>query len=69
MEKTLDLKIPGVQELGKEELRGADGGGILLGIATLLGGALLAGATWEIITSSSAECWEDFTEGYESVRN
>ena len=26
MEKTLDLKMPGVQELGREELREVDGG-------------------------------------------
>jgi hypothetical protein len=29
MEKVLDLKVPGVIELGKEEMKKIDGGGIL----------------------------------------
>ena len=41
MEKTLDLKMPGVIELGKEELQEVDGGGILGRTLGTLVGSLL----------------------------
>jgi hypothetical protein len=40
MEKTLNLKMPGVMELGKEEMKEVEGGdpsgGLLLGISAAL---------------------------------
>ena len=48
MEKVLDLKMPGVQELGREELREVEGGslfGFLVAVATvaIVAGAIFAG--------------------------
>ncbi|MCK5730943.1 MAG: hypothetical protein KAH68_07705 [Draconibacterium sp.] len=55
MENVLDLKMPGVQELGKEELKDVDGG--VFGIDDLL--LAVAGAViYEIITD-----WENFERG------
>lgn len=72
MEKTLDLKMPGVVELGKEELIEVEGGGPLLAIlaaaAKFAGMALLGAATVEIIVDGSAQCWEDFKTGYQSTQ-
>lgn len=64
MEKTLDLKMPGVIELGREELIETDG----WGIPALLGAGLLVAATWEVIMEGSGKCWEDFKRGYQSTQ-
>jgi hypothetical protein len=68
MENLLDLKMPRVMELGREELKENEGGSILGGIAALLGTGLLVSATWEVIRDGSAQCWEDFKEGYNSTQ-
>ncbi len=71
MEKKLDVKMPGVTELGKEELIEVEGGGIwvvLAAAAKFAGLALLGAATVEIIVDGSAQCWEDFKKGYQSTQ-
>ena len=67
MENVLDLKMPGVQDLGREELREVEGG-FLWGIPALLGAGLLVALTWEVIIDGTEQCWEDFKEGYNSTR-
>jgi lactobin A/cerein 7B family class IIb bacteriocin len=68
MEKVLDLKMSGVMELGKEELQEVEGGGILAAVAGFVGAALLGAATVELLVDGSAQCWEDFKEGYRSTQ-
>jgi lactobin A/cerein 7B family class IIb bacteriocin len=68
MEKVLDLKMSGVMELGKEELQEVEGGGTLAAVAGFVGAALLGAATVELLVDGSAQCWEDFKEGYRSTQ-
>ncbi|MBW6536271.1 MAG: class IIb bacteriocin, lactobin A/cerein 7B family [Mariniphaga sp.] len=68
MENLLDFKMPGVIELGKEELQEVEGGGILAAVAGFVGAALLGAATVEVLIEGSAQCWEDFKEGYRSTQ-
>ena len=44
MEKTLDLKMPGVQEMGREELMEVEGGSLLGLFAAVVTVAIVAGA-------------------------
>ncbi len=55
MEKVLDLKMPGVQELGREELREVDGG--IFGIDDFLVGVAIA-AVVAIVND-----WDNFERG------
>ncbi len=63
MEKVLNLKMPGVQELGREELKEVEGGSlwILLGLAAT---ALATHVAWEFATNSNAH-YKAFNEGRE----
>ena len=63
MENVLDLKMPGVQEMGKEELIEVDGGNPF----AYVGGILLAALTYDLITEGSAACAEAFVNGWNSV--
>ena len=61
MEKSLDLKMPGVMELGREELKSVDGGfwpevlkGIAIGIGIAVGAEVLGD-------------WDDFKDGFASA--
>ena len=63
MEKVLDLKMPEVQELGREELKEIDGGvwpSVLRGI--VIGLTLVVGA--EVIGD-----WDEFKDGFASAFN
>jgi len=55
MEKVLDLKMPGVQELGREELRDVDGGSPL--------GPWLKKAGWAGVAFWIIENWDDVKAG------
>jgi len=66
MENSLELKMSGVQELGRKEMKEVEGGG---GVFAALALGLLVGAAIEVITEGSAQCWKDFKEGYDSTRN
>ncbi len=46
MENVLDLKMPGVMELGREELIEVDGGFIVIGIHTFMRDAAGAVGSW-----------------------
>lgn len=63
MEKTLDLKMPGVQELGKDELKKVDGGWIRLLIV------YLAGLAQELVFEGFEQCKNDFNKGFDSTQN
>ena len=56
MEKVLDLKMPSVQELGREELREVEGGNPLSAIAAAIA---IAGACIYVYNN-----FDDFVEGY-----
>ena len=55
MEKVLDLRMPGVQELGREELKEVDGG--FVWIAVISAGIYLYNN------------WDDFKAGFEEGFN
>ncbi|GEM_PF-1533818 len=69
MENSLELKLHGVQEVDEVQLETIDGGSIAIAVAVFIGSALLGAATVEVITEGSAQCWEDFKEGYNSTQN
>ena len=68
MEQLLDLKMAGITEPSKEELQHTEGGSILGITAAFVGAAILGNLTLEIIKDGSAQCWEDFKEGYSNAR-
>ena len=59
MEKTLNLTVPGVTELGKEEMQQTNGGWMRLVCA------YLAALAKEAIFEGIDKCVEDFKEGFE----
>lgn len=65
MGKVLDLKMPGVQELGREELKEVDGG--IGALAALVGG--IAFLYLVDVASNLEDHIEAFKEGYNQVRN
>jgi hypothetical protein len=63
MEKTLNLTMLGVTELGKEETQQTNGGWVRIFYTYLV---MLAK---EAVTEGIDKCIEDFNEGFEEVYN
>ena len=63
MEKSLNLTVPGVTELGKEEMRQTNGGWMRLVYY------YLAALAAEVITEGMDKCIEDFKEGFDKGYN
>jgi len=63
MGKTLNLTMPGVTDLGKEEMRQTDGGWIRIFYTYVI---MLAK---EAVTEGLDKCIEDFKEGFEEGYN
>lgn len=71
MENVVDLKMPGVMELGREDLKEVDGGGFLAvvgAVGMFVAGAFVGAALVELATTSWDECVADYKAGYQSTR-
>ena len=68
MKNVLELELPVVKELDRNELNEIEGGNPLTAFAGFIGTALLGAAAVEVIIDGSAQCWEDFNEGYQSTQ-
>lgn len=61
-----NLIVYGVQEMNAKEMKKTDGGGWFPW--NIVGGIIIGGLLWEVITDGTAQCWEDFMEGYNSTQ-
>lgn len=66
MEKTVDLKMSGVIELGRKELKGIEGG-IVLGLLTWAAGSIAASIIQSEINSPGGISEEDYAFWYEGI--
>lgn len=59
MEKTVDLKMPGIVELGREELKETDGGTPFFAVIGVVASIIAVGAAIDYAAEKVIEGWEN----------